>query len=102
MLRCIIALSTFVLAQIVGPALAQDATDRRVDQFLCKDVMRDSGANRDVAIAFLHGYLLGKANAQQFSLDRLRRESDAFIERCLDNPGEAAVDGMAKVKAAPR
>jgi hypothetical protein len=82
-------------------APAQDA-DRTIDQFLCRDVMRESGVDRDVAIAFLHGYLLGKANGLRFNLNQVRQESDAFIERCLDNPREKAIDGMTQVKATPR
>jgi hypothetical protein len=82
----------------MSPTAAQEG-ERRVDQFLCKDLMRDSGTDRDVAVAFLHGYLLGKDGGAGFNLNRLRRESDAFIERCLDHPGEAAVQAMHEVKA---
>jgi HdeA/HdeB family len=72
--------------------------DRAVEQYQCKDVMRESGSNRDVAIAFLHGYVLGKANASNFNLDVLERQTDSFIERCLNNPNEKAVDAMATAK----
>ncbi|MGE3146805.1 MAG: HdeA/HdeB family chaperone [Pseudorhodoplanes sp.] len=81
-----------------GTAFAQGERNRNIDQYACKDVMRDSGANRDVAIAFLHGYLLGKSAGANFSLDKIQRETDAFIERCLDNPNEKAVDAMTAVK----
>jgi hypothetical protein len=89
-----------VLALIAGtgPIAAQTGGDRRVDQFLCRDLMRESGADRDVAVAFLHGYLLGKSGGDAFNLVQLRRESDAFIERCLDHPGESALQGMIKAK----
>ena len=83
----------------LAPAWAQDTKDRSVEQYLCKDVMRESGANRDVAIAFLHGYLLGKSGSSKFNVDTLRQQSDAFIERCLDNPGEKAVDAAAKARS---
>ncbi|NWG23462.1 MAG: hypothetical protein HXY30_03420 [Pseudorhodoplanes sp.] len=79
-------------------ALAQNERNRTIEQYACKDVMRDSGANRDVAIAFLHGYLLGKSGSSSFSLDAIQRQTDAFIERCLDNPAEKAVDAMTAVK----
>jgi hypothetical protein len=80
-------------------ASAQDAKDRTVEQYTCKDVMRESGANRDVVIAFLHGFLLGKSGSSKFNVDVLRKQSDDFIERCLDNPGEKAVDAASKVKS---
>jgi hypothetical protein len=81
-----------------GPLAAQDANGRTVDQYACKDVMREHGANRDVTIAFLHGYLLGKSGRSTFNLDEMHKQTSAFIERCLDNPGERAVDAMTKIK----
>lgn len=83
----------------MGPnANAQPGMDRTVEQYLCKDVMRESGNNRDIAIAFLHGFLLGKTNASNFNLEVLERQTDAFIERCLSNPNEKAVDAMVAAK----
>src|SRR6185436_20718657 len=81
-----------------GPASAQDAKDRSVEQYLCKDVVRESGVDRDVAVAFLHGFLLGKSGSSKFNLDVLQKQSNDFIERCLDNPGERALDAMSKIK----
>jgi HdeA/HdeB family len=81
------------------PTCAQDPKDRTVEQYTCKDVMRESGANRDVVIAFLHGFLLGKSGSSKFNVDVLRKQSDDFIERCLDNPGEKAVEAASKVKS---
>ena len=88
----------FLLALGLGPASAQDAKDRTIEQFSCKDVVRESGADRDVAIAFLHGYLLGKSGSSKFNLDVLHKQSNDFTERCLDNLAERAVDSMSKVK----
>jgi hypothetical protein len=77
---------------------AQDKGDRTIDQYACKDVMRESGANRDVAIAFLHGFILGKSGDNKFNVETLRKQTDAFIERCLDNPGTKAFDAMSDAK----
>ena len=54
--------------------------------------------DRDVAIAFLHGFLLGKSGGAKFNLDVLHKQSNDFIERCLDNPGERALDAMSKIR----
>lgn len=90
---------------MIAPALAQekkdkmpDSGDRTVEQYACKDVMRESGGNRDVAIAFLHGFMLGKSGGSGFNVETLRKQTDAFIERCLDNPGLKAVDAMTAAK----
>jgi len=61
--------------------------------------MRENGTNRDVAIAFLHGFLLGKSSGSKFDLDKLHNQTNEFIERCLDNPTENAVEVMSKVKS---
>jgi hypothetical protein len=92
---------TAVLAVVVAaamPVCAQDPPERAIEQFACKDVMRDSGPDRDVAIAFLHGYLLGKSGSSRFNTERLRAETNAFIDRCLDNPNEKAEQAMIGVK----
>ena len=88
----------FLLAPGFGPAAAQDPKDRSVEQYLCKDIVRESGVDRDVAIAFLHGFLLGKSGSSKFNLDVLHKQSNDFIERCLDNLAERAVDSMSRVK----
>jgi hypothetical protein len=86
------------LAATTAPVHAQPAKDRTVEQYLCKDVMRESGADRDVAIAFLHGFLLGKTGKSDFNVDILRKQSDQFIEACLAKPNDKAIDIMAAAK----
>jgi hypothetical protein len=95
--RAAILGAAVVLAGTIAPVSAQDSKDRAVEQFSCKDIMRLSGANRDVGIAFLRGFLLGKSGGSKFNLDVLHKQSDDFIERCLANPDEKAMDAMAKV-----
>jgi len=91
------AAAIMLAANPIG-AWAQDANGRTVEQYSCKDVMREHGSNRDVTIAFLHGYLLGKSGRPTFNVEDLHKQTSAFIEYCLDNPGEHAVDAMAKIK----
>ena len=80
------------------PAAAQTATDRAVELFTCKDVMRQPNTSREIAIAFLHGYLLGKSGNSKFNVDVLENQTNTFIEQCLDNPQSKAVDVMMKLK----
>jgi HdeA/HdeB family protein len=61
-------------------------------------IMRQTGSDRDAAIGFIHGYLLGKAGSTTFNVEALEKQTDAFIDRCLDNPNEKALDAMMKVK----
>ena len=80
------------------PAVAQDNTDRTIEQYTCKDILREHGTNRDVAIAFLHGFLLGKSGSSSFQVETLAKQTDEFIDRCIDTPQEKAATVMMKVK----
>src|SRR4051812_19579264 len=86
--------SILVLAVFVHSAHAQDKTEISTDRYSCRDLLRDSGADRDVAIAFLHGYIFGKTGATNLNVEAMRKESAAFIERCLDNPQANALATM--------
>jgi hypothetical protein len=95
-----ITTASILMCTAIGVSLAsaQDNSVRSVDQYTCKDIMRESGASRDVSIAFVHGYLLGKSGATTFNIELLHRQTDAFINRCLDNPNEKALNAMMKIK----
>ena len=79
-------------------APAQTPSDRVIEAFTCKDVMREPNTSREVAIAFLHGYLLGKSGGSKFNVEVLERQTNAFIEQCLDAPQSKAVDVMTKLR----
>ncbi len=80
---------------LVATATAQGPeTSRKVSQFTCKDIMRMDGDDRDIAIAFLHGYLLGSKKADEFHTTTLAAATDQFIETCLDNPKRQALEIM--------
>lgn len=93
--------AVIVVATMIGmPALAvaQSSSARTVDQYTCKDVMQASDDGRTTAIAFLHGFLLGKSGSSSFDLDVMAKQTDAFTDYCLDNPKEKAITAMTKVK----
>ena len=81
-----------------GASSAQTTSDRAVEAFTCKDVMREPNSSREVAIAFLHGFLLGKSGGSKFNVEVLEKQTNAFIEQCLDDPKGNAVDVMARVR----
>ena len=93
--------AVIVAATFIGmPALAigQDSSARNIDQFTCKEIMQGSDDGRTTSIAFLHGFLLGKAGSPAFDLDAMAKQTNLFIDYCLDNPKEKAVTAMMKVK----
>lgn len=90
--------ATAALALLAPSAgFAQTATDRSIDQYTCKQVMREGPTARETSIAFLHGYLLGKSNSVKFNVETLLKRTDSFIDSCLDNPSAKAIDIMMKV-----
>ena len=96
--RRLLPVSLGLLLAAAPAAVAQTELDRTIDQYSCKDVLRESGANREVAVAFLHGFLLGKSGTTKFNLNTLRSQSDQFIDLCLDKSGAKAIDVMSSVK----
>lgn len=57
----------------------------------CKDVMILSGEDREITIAFAHGYMLGKKNTTQYVPEELGKATDNFMDYCLDHPKENAL-----------
>ena len=90
--------AVIVVALAPHCAIAQGSADRTVDQYTCKEIMSQGGTSRDTAIAFLHGFMLGKSGGSSFNLETLAKQTDSFIDYCLDHPTEKAVDAMAKIK----
>jgi hypothetical protein len=96
--RKIALISALVLPAGLTTVAAQDTRNRTVEQYKCRDVMREAGANRDIAIAFLHGFLLGKSGGSDFNLDTLHKQTESFVEHCLSNPDGRAIDSMMAVR----
>ena len=79
-----------------GQAAAPEAP-RDLNDYLCKDVMRLSGSDRESALALVHGYRLGKQNTTQFEVAALAELTDRFLEHCLDNPSDKALAAFEKL-----
>ena len=92
----VIVAATFIGMHAI--AVAQDSSTRNVDQLTCKDIMRESDDGRATDVAFLHGFLLGKSGSSAFDLDAMGKQTDSFIDYCLDHPNEKAVTAMMKFK----
>ncbi len=67
-----------------------------ISNYFCKDVMRMSGPDRELALAVLQAFILGKKGASKFDLQKLTDATNEFIEYCLDNPNDNALVVMEK------
>ncbi len=74
------------------PKGGKDVRDLRGNT--CKEVMRLSGQDRDVAIALAHGYVLGKKGTTKYEIEVLAQITDKFVDYCLDNPKANALDAF--------
>jgi hypothetical protein len=96
-----IAAATLAALSLAGTnALAADPPSQNARDLrdnTCKDVMRLSGQDRDVALALAHGYVLGKKGTTKFEIDRLALITDKFIDHCLDNPKDNALAAFEKI-----
>jgi len=82
-------------AAMSGTAIAADSRDFGTQT--CKEIMRLSGNDRDIALAFAHGYVLGKKGTTQYDVDALAQVTDRFIDYCLDHPAENALESFEKL-----
>ncbi len=89
------ALSFASTSALAADPPSQNARDLKDNT--CKDVMRLSGQDRDVALALAHGYVLGKKGTTKFEIDRLALITDKFIDHCLDNPKDNALAAFEKI-----
>lgn len=85
-----IALATLLALLIPTTAMAAEMED--VELYTCKDIMILDGSDREGAIAFLHGYLIGQSKSSTFDPDKKSEETDRFIDKCLDNPMKMAIE----------
>ncbi len=92
---CIVFAVAFSVA-LSSASFAQDKAQKDINDFTCKDIVRFSGDHRDIALAFMHGYLLGKKGTSLYRSEKLGDASDRFIEYCLDNPTVKALTAMDK------
>ena len=96
--RIVATVSMMGLLAVAAPTMAADEpATKDLNDFSCKDVMILSGADRDISIAFVHGYMLGKVKTTKYEIDKLANITDAFLDYCLDHPAEKALASFEKV-----
>ncbi len=93
-----VATAVSMTALLSVAATAADKPEMEdLSAFSCKQVMILSGEDRDISVAFAHGYMLGKNDTTKYEIDKLAKITDAFIDYCLDHPTENALASFEKV-----
>lgn len=91
--------ATAALVALAGAGGSAVAEESDLGSSSCKDVMRMSGEDRDVALAFVHGYALGKKGTTRYDVEKLSEITDRFLDYCLDHPAENALRSFEKVSS---
>jgi hypothetical protein len=91
------AISSALFVGGLAFAAEEPSAEHDLKEFACKDVMRLSGSEREYALAFVHGYRLGKMNTTQYDIEALAAITEKFIDHCLDNPNENALATFEKL-----
>jgi len=80
-----------------GVVFADTDVSKDLTSSACKDLMRYSGEDRVIALAFAHGYWLGKKGTTIYNPAKLGEASDELIETCLDNPNAKALKTLGDI-----
>jgi len=89
-------ISSVLVLGFAGTAGASNEESKSINDYLCKDILRASGNDRDIAIAFMHGYLMGKSGEHVINKPRLSKATDDFIEACLGDANSKAITTLKK------
>ena len=65
-----------------------------ITKLTCKELMSGSDTDREVGIAFFHGYFAGKENRQIIDLPATSALSDKVKDYSLSNPTSTVMDAF--------
>jgi hypothetical protein len=92
-----VTLAALSLTATQSLAAEPSGTKQDLRDMSCKEVMRLSSDDREIAIALAHGYVLGKKGTTQYEVETLSQITDQFIDYCLDHPTENALQSFEKL-----
>jgi len=97
---------TMVLVMVFGFALAaatawaEEGASQKgmvdIGKLTCKQLMGGDDSDREVGMAFYHGFLSGKNNNQVVNLEEMSAKTDKVKDYCLSNPTSAVMDAFTK------
>ncbi|WP_163341022.1 HdeA/HdeB family chaperone [Desulfopila sp. IMCC35008] len=84
---------------MVLPVWANEPTvENKIDitELTCKELMRGNDSDREIGLAFYHGFLAGKKNNQTLDLHAAFLLTDSVKDYCLSNPTATVMDAFTK------
>ena len=89
-----LATSAGLALTVCGALASESASNKDLRSYSCKEIMRFSDADRNIAVALTHGYMMGKKDTTMFDTEAMAKTTDIFIDYCLDNPTEKALQAF--------
>lgn len=88
----------FVLAAATTWADQGTTQENTVDisKLTCKELMSGDDSDREVGMAFYHGFLAGKKNNQVLNVSEMGSTTDKVKDYCLSNPTSTVMDAFTK------
>lgn len=95
-----IAVAVFCIALLVSPAWGAD-TDfpgQKIDisKMTCKELMSGDDTDREVGIAFFHGFMAGKKDNIIVDVNKVSSLTDKVKDYCLSNPTSTVMNAFKK------
>jgi len=96
----LLVLMTVGIAFAVSPVWAEDeppsVNTMDIGKMTCKQLMGGNDLDREVGIAFFHGYFAGKENRMVVDLPAASELSTKVRDYCLSNPDSTIMNAFAK------
>jgi len=67
-----------------------------IGKMTCKELMGGNDLDREVGIAYFHGFLAGKTNSQVVDVKATSERTDKVKDYCLSNPASTVMDAFTK------
>jgi hypothetical protein len=96
------AIHVFVLgvSLLALPAWGQEAkpAEQKLDigKMTCKELMAGNDTDREVGLAYFHGFVAGTKNQQNLDINATAAQTDRVKDYCLSNPTSTVLDAFAK------
>lgn len=67
-----------------------------LNKMTCKELMQGNDNDREIGIAFYHGFLAGKKDNTLINLHKTSAHSELVRDYCLSNPTSTVMDAFTK------
>ncbi len=94
---CMLILGVSITALPVwGQEATPDTQKLDMAKMTCKELMAGNDEDREVGIAYMHGFFAGKKGNSVIDIAALTAQTDRVRDYCLSNPSSTLMDAFTK------